>query len=82
MTTVEHEALPGERQRLVDRIADRDATIARLEAEVERKDAALRFYADRLNWISQFGPSPATLDGGKHARDVLFSTLKQETTDV
>jgi hypothetical protein len=80
MTTVEHEALPGERQRLVDRIAERDATIARLEAEVERKDAALKYYADEHRQHPTSGPwGVNSTDFGKVARAALNPSQEPRT---
>jgi ribosomal protein L16 Arg81 hydroxylase len=69
-----------ERTRLkgeVAELAEENALIRRLAnkylAEVERKDAALAFYADGSNWSDPFGMSSIINEGGKIARAALTS---------
>jgi hypothetical protein len=58
-----------------------EGAVAAMQAKIDKLEAALRFYADKSNWITPLGPPPVLVDGGKRARDVL-SPLTQEKTDV
>lgn len=55
----------------------RDERVLDLEAEVRRKDEALRFYADERSWLNR---SELRTFPGRHGRDIAARTLEGGTT--
>lgn len=72
--------LAAEMDRRGEVIEALEAIITSLRAELERKDAALRFYAERANYRSRIGmDSPISEDNfGDKARAALSAQKEEE----
>jgi hypothetical protein len=73
LRALDAEALPGERERMVDRIAQRDAELATLRTEIERLRAALERVNQECDGLMVLadGETEDTLTG--YGRGVFFT---------